>query len=63
LIDAPAVLRIRFNDNGKEFEGTFLWRGDLDNYPRLTGFIYRGGSVQTKSAGLEAWFTTATLKR
>jgi hypothetical protein len=55
----PAVLRVRFTDRGKEFEGTFLWRSDLDNYPRLTGFIYRRGNVQTKSAGLEAWFTTA----
>jgi hypothetical protein len=59
--DRPAVLRIRFNENGKEFEGTFLWRSDLDNYPRLTGFIYQNG--KTKSPGLEAWFPAATLPR
>lgn len=59
----PLVLRIRFADHGNEFEGTFLWRSDLDNYPRLTGFVYRRGGAKTKSAGLEAWFTTATLKR
>jgi hypothetical protein len=56
--ESPSVLRIRFDENGKEFEGTFLWRSDLDNYPRLTGFIYRRGGAKTKSAGLEAWFTT-----
>src|SRR5581483_7040801 len=28
----PAVLRIRFIERGHEFEGTFLWRSDLDNY-------------------------------
>ena len=61
--ERPIVLRLRFNENGKEFEGTFLWRSDLDNYPRLTGFIYRSGDAKTKSAGLEAWFATATLRR
>lgn len=61
--DRPAVLRIRFEENGKEFEGTFLWRSDLDNYPRLTGFIYRRSGAKTQSAGLEAWFTTSTIER
>jgi hypothetical protein len=59
----PVVLRIRFTDHGKEFEGTFLWRSDLDNYPRLTGFIYQRGGAKTKSAGLEAWFAADTLRR
>ena len=59
--DCP-VLRIRFTLDAVEYEGTFLWRSDLDNYPRLTGYIYRrvGG---TKSPGLEAWFPLAPLKR
>ena len=52
--DHPAVLRIRFTEAGHEFEGTFLWRSDLDNYPRLTGLISQVGKA--KSAGLEAWF-------
>jgi hypothetical protein len=59
--DHPAVLRIRFRENGREFEGTFLWRSDLDNYPRLSGFISERG--KTNSVGLEAWFAKAAWPR
>ncbi len=59
--DHALVLRVRFKERSHEYEGIFLWRSDLDNYPRLTGFIYQQGT--TKSPGLEAWFPTATLKR
>jgi hypothetical protein len=57
--DCP-VLRIRFTFDAAEYEGTFLWRSDLDNYPRLTGYIYRRGGG-AKSPGLEAWFPVAAL--
>ncbi len=49
------VLRLRFTENKSEYEGTFLWRSDLDNYGRLSGYIYlKNGS--TKTPGLEAYF-------
>ena len=56
--DHPAVLRIHFSENGREYEGIFLWRSDLDNFPRLTGLISEGGKLKSKSVGLEAWFPT-----
>ena len=49
------VLRIRFDRDGKSYEGTYLVEGDLDNYARLTGYVYLvDGS--TRSVGLEALF-------
>lgn len=53
--DSVAVLRLRFIRGHQRYEGTYLIGSDLDNYPRLSGYIYlrRGG---TKRAGLEAWF-------
>ena len=60
--DHPPVLRIRFIEGGHECEGTFLWRSDLDNYPRLTGMIYRLAKSKTKTVWLEAWFSAATLE-
>ncbi len=55
LAGEAEVLRLRFKENRKEYEGTFLWRSDLDNYGRLSGFIYQknGG---TNKPGLEAYF-------
>jgi len=52
--DHPVVLRVQFKYGGHEYEGTFLWRSDFDNYPRLTGLIFERG--KKKSVGLEAWF-------
>jgi len=49
------VLRLRFVENKKEYEGTFLWRSDLDNYGRLSGYIYLKNN-STKTPGLEAYF-------
>jgi hypothetical protein len=49
------VLRLRFTEDKLEYEGTFLWRSDLDNYGRLSGYIYlKNGN--TKTPGLEAYF-------
>ena len=53
--DKIKVLRIRFMDENKTYEGTYLIDSDLDNYARLTGYLYlkEGG---TKEPGLEALF-------
>ncbi len=53
--DKIKVLRIRFIDENKSYEGTYLIDSDLDNYARLTGYLYlkEGG---TKEPGLEALF-------
>lgn len=53
--DRIPVLRVRFRMDGREYEATYLWQSDLDNYPRLTGYIYLPGN-RTKSPGLEAFF-------
>lgn len=49
------VLRLAFTDEGVVYEGTLLWRGDLDNYGRLSGYIYVKGTHPEKP-GLEAYF-------
>lgn len=53
--DQANVLRVRFSENGNEFEATYLWRVDLDNYARLSGYLYLQGE-NTKSPGLEVLF-------
>lgn len=35
--DTADVLRVRFVRAGQQFEITYLWRSDLDNYARLSG--------------------------
>ncbi len=53
--EGNAVLRMRFASAGISYEATYLWRSDLDNFPRLTGYLYRAEG-RTKSPGLEALF-------
>ena len=53
--DRIPVLRAHFSMDGREYQATCLWRSDLDNYPRVTGYIYLPKN-QTKSPGLEALF-------
>jgi hypothetical protein len=53
--DRIPVLRLRFTLDGVEYEATYRWQSDPDNYPRFTGILYRKDN-QTKSAGLEALF-------
>lgn len=55
--DRISVLRLRFILDGVEYEGTYRWQSDPDNYPRFTGIISRADG-QTKSPGLEALFPT-----
>jgi len=53
--DKVKVLRIRFIDESKRYEATYLVNSDLDNYARLSGYLYliQGG---TKVPGLETLF-------
>jgi len=51
--DRIPVLRMRFRFEGKEYDATYTWQSDPDNYPRLTGYLYLS---RTKSPGLEALF-------
>ena len=55
LVDTATQLRITVERNGHPYEGTLLWRNDLDNYPRVSGYIY-DPKVDTDKPGLEAWF-------
>jgi len=51
--DRIPVLRMHFLFDGKEYDATYRWQSDPDNYPRFTGYVYVAG---TKSPGLEALF-------
>jgi len=51
--DRIPVLRMHFYFDGKQYDATYRWQSDPDNYPRFTGYVYLAG---TKSPGLEALF-------
>jgi hypothetical protein len=51
--DRIPVLRMHFHLDGAEYDATYRWQSDPDNYPRFTGYVYLAG---TKSPGLEALF-------
>ncbi|MGB9474587.1 MAG: hypothetical protein WCE87_05895 [Candidatus Udaeobacter sp.] len=51
--DRIPVLRMRFRFDGKEYDATYRWQSDPDNYPRFAGYFYLAG---TKSPGIEAFF-------
>jgi hypothetical protein len=51
--DRIPVLRMHFHFDGKQYDATYRWQSDPDNYPRFTGYLYLSG---TKSPGLEALF-------
>ncbi len=53
--DKIPVFRIHFVENGADMEGTFLYRADLDNDGRLSGYVYTKGYTG-KKPGLEALF-------
>jgi len=53
--DEALVLRLHFMIRNVPYEGTYLINGDLDNYPRISGFVYRRDG-RTKAPGLEALF-------
>ncbi len=49
------VLRIRFSENGRKYEETCLFGSDLDNYSRISCYLYEP-DVPTDTPGLEALF-------
>lgn len=49
------VLRIRFTQDSTEYEKTCLWHSDLDNYARISCYLYRPGE-KTSEPGLEVMF-------
>jgi hypothetical protein len=51
--DRIPVLRMHFRFDGNEYDATYRWQSDPDNYPRFTGYVYLAG---TKSPGIEAFF-------
>ena len=51
--DRIPVLRMHFHLDGKDYDATYRWQSDPDNYPRFTGYVYL---ADTKSPGLEALF-------
>ena len=53
--DSVSVLRIRFTENGTGFEETCMINSDLDNYARITCYLYRS-DVRTGNPGLEVLF-------
>jgi hypothetical protein len=59
--DQIPVLRMRFTQDGKSYEATYMWRSDLDNYGRITGYVFLPTPGATKSPGLEALFPLEPL--
>jgi len=53
--DGVGVFRMRFREDGTEFEETCMIQSDLDNYARITCYLYQPG-VRTGNPGLEALF-------
>ena len=53
--DKVKVLTVEFSQEGREYMATYLIDSDLDNYARLSGYIYLK-TGKTKSPGLEALF-------
>jgi hypothetical protein len=51
--DRIPVLKMHFRFDGQEYDATYRWQSDPDNYPRFTGYVYL---ASTKSPGLEALF-------
>ncbi len=50
-----SVLRVRFERDGKKYETTYLIQSDLDNYARLSGYVYQRKGT-TNKPGLEVLF-------
>jgi len=53
--DKIKVLRVRFEQDGEQYEATYLIGSDLDNYGRLTGYVY-SRERPSGQPGLEALF-------
>jgi hypothetical protein len=59
--DYNTVLRVGFSFEGRSYEATYLWSGDLSNYARLTGYVYLPERGATKFPGLEVLFPLGAL--
>lgn len=55
------VLRIRFTEDGNSYEQTCLVNIDLDNYARISCYLYKPG-IKTTQPGLEVLFHDHTAK-
>ncbi len=55
------VLRIRFTEGEKEYEQTCMVGSDLDNYARISCYLYQP-KVRTMQPGLEVLFNDHTAK-
>ncbi len=53
--DSVKTLIIEYSISGIEYESSYLIDTDLDNYARMTGYVYRKKG-DTKKPGLEALF-------
>lgn len=53
--DAIAVLRVVFQEADRVMEATYLIDSDLDNYARLTGYVYVQAG-RTQIPGIESLF-------
>jgi hypothetical protein len=54
--DRIPVLRMHFHFDGTEYDATYRWQSDPDNYPRFTGYLYVSG---TKSAWARSAFSNS----
>lgn len=59
--DHTPVLRMRFSEEGQDYEETCLIASDLDNYARITCYLYLPG-VKTMNPGMEAFFIKPHLR-
>lgn len=53
--DGIKVLTVTFSRRNLKYQATYLIQADLDNYARLTGYLYQA-SGKTVKPGLEAMF-------
>ena len=53
--DHTPVLRMQFSEGGKDYEETCIVANDLDNYARITCYLYIPGT-KTRNPGMEALF-------
>ena len=53
--DGVRLLQVRFEDEGRSFDATYMVQCDLDNYPRLTGYVVEHGK-ETDWPGIETLF-------
>lgn len=61
-------LRVRLKTAKGNFEGTYLYRSDGDNYARISGYFYQidprsGRPLATAGPGLEAMFPEGPLSQ